>query len=76
MEGMTLRDYFAGKAMQSIYAGEGAKMVANVDGRYDGQNWGYIVATNAYMMADAMIAERKKFYDNSQRKTSTGRQED
>jgi hypothetical protein len=56
--GMTLRDYFAAKAMQAIFAGEGARMVAARDQRYDETNWAEIVATNAYGMADAMIAAR------------------
>jgi hypothetical protein len=30
-EGMTLRDYFAAKAMQAMYAGDGARMVASSD---------------------------------------------
>jgi hypothetical protein len=55
---MTLRDYFAAKAMQSMTAGEGAVMVANRDGRYDETNWSTVVALNAYEMADAMLAVR------------------
>lgn len=58
--GMTLRDYFAAKAMQSSFAGDGARMLAARDGRYDGTNWAEIVASNAYEMADAMLEERKK----------------
>ncbi|HZW06108.1 MAG TPA: hypothetical protein VFF65_03205 [Phycisphaerales bacterium] len=57
--GMKLRDYFAAKAMQSMTAGPGARMVADRDERYDETNWAQVVASNAYAMADAMIAARK-----------------
>ena len=43
--GMTLRDYFAAKAMQADLTG------------YDGANWPR-VATQAYQMADAMMKAR------------------
>lgn len=59
-DGMTLRDYFAAQAMQAIYGGPGARMVADRDERYDETNWAEVVASNAYEMADAMIAERAK----------------
>lgn len=58
--GMTLRDYFAAGAMQAVFAGPGARMVADRDGRYNEDNWAEVVAANAYEMADAMIAERAK----------------
>ena len=45
--GMTLRDYFAAKAMQADLTG------------YDGANWPR-VATQAYQMADAMMKAREK----------------
>ena len=57
--GMSLRDYFAAKAMQAAFAGEGAQMVADIDERYDGTNWAKVVASNAYEMADAMLAARE-----------------
>ena len=47
-EGMTLRDYFAAKAMQGWL---GSRAMA-VDGRQ--------VAAAAYILADAMISEREK----------------
>lgn len=56
--GMTLRDYLAAKAMQAAFAGPGARMVADRDDRYDETNWAYIVASNAYEMADAMLKAR------------------
>lgn len=51
-EGMTLRDYFAAKALTMVSAGnEHTDMV----------EWGYRhFAEYAYAMADAMIAERAK----------------
>ncbi len=50
-EGMTLRDWFAGQALQSI---------ANPVVRRDfGLSWKQ-VATMAYEAADAMLAEREK----------------
>ena len=45
-DGMTLRDYFAAKAMQGICAGN------SNDARQ--------IAKAAYIVADAMLAERKK----------------
>ena len=45
--GMTLRDYFAAQALQSIISVEYA-------GQFTPQAW----ADHAYQMADAMIAER------------------
>lgn len=56
---VVLRDYFAGLAMQSMFTGEGARMVAERDQRYDETNWADIVATNAYDMADAMLKARQ-----------------
>lgn len=51
-EGMTLRDYFAAKAMQGILAYYGAG--GGVPDR---------VARSAYAAADAMLAERDKGRD-------------
>lgn len=45
-QGMTLRDYFAAKAMQGMQAG---------DYKYRAD-----LANDAYAMADAMLAERSK----------------
>ncbi len=57
--GMALRDYFAAKAMQAAFAGDGARMIADRDARYDETNWAQIVAMNAYEMADAMLIARE-----------------
>lgn len=48
-EGMTLRDYFAAKAMQAFCGAE-------YNSKLDCAHW----AKHAYMMADAMLAERVK----------------
>lgn len=50
--GMTLRDYFAAKAMQSIYMRPGGSPIC------DPNDVGYI-ADIAYRMADAMLEARK-----------------
>ena len=55
-----LRDWFAGLAMQRIFAGAGATVVAARDKRYDETNWADVVADNAYEMADAMMKRRLK----------------
>jgi hypothetical protein len=47
-------------AMQSIFGGIGAQIVANRDSRYDETNWAEVVAKNSFEMADAMIAESEK----------------
>ena len=58
-EGMTLRDYFAAKAMPAVYADYCASA------RQTGFDVGWVnfVAQEAYEMADAMIAEREKDND-------------
>lgn len=48
--GMTLRDYFAAKAMQAIIIGNGADECA----------LGLGAAKDAYAMADAMLAARER----------------
>lgn len=61
--GQTLLDHFAGIAMGQMCAGPGARMVADRDTRYrEGAagNWAEVVALNAYEIADAMIAEKRR----------------
>jgi hypothetical protein len=48
-EGMTLRDYFAAKAMQGLLSAHNP-MITDTNG----------IAKAAYKMADAMLAERNK----------------
>ena len=47
IDDMTLRDYFAAKAMQSMV-------------QRDGSAYLYTIANEAYKIADAMIEERKR----------------
>ena len=51
-DGMTLRDYFAAKAMQSLMHTQYADMT------YEGES--AAMAFEAYRLADAMLAERSK----------------
>lgn len=48
--GLTLRDYFAGKAMQSILLMDGVQFLTDYKNH----------AKQAYEQADAMLAERNK----------------
>ena len=54
--GMTLRDYFAAKAMQTYMADENLMEVYSSLGK----NVKKEVSTIAYMMADAMLEAREK----------------
>lgn len=56
--GMTLRDYIAAKAMQTLVGGAAAQNICDRDPRYDGTNFGSVVALNAYEFADAMLRAR------------------
>lgn len=55
MSGMTLRDYFAAKAMPACYAGA---MLEFGRSGFPDENWREGVAVDAYKMADAMLAAR------------------
>jgi hypothetical protein len=50
-EGMSLRDYFAAKAMQGI--------TTTLD-QTDGEPYWNVIATDAYQMADAMLKAREQ----------------
>jgi len=50
-KGMTLRDYFAAKAMQAIFSNPDITDTEKV------KNW---IAISSYSMADAMLEARKK----------------
>lgn len=54
IEGMTLRDYFAAKAMAAWIATYGDNPHPATTGHAE------TVANNAYQIADAMLAERSK----------------
>jgi len=64
LPGMTLRDYFAGKAMHAelntagMHAGAAAAL--NAAAKKARRTVERQIAFNAYMLADAMLAERAK----------------
>lgn len=56
--GLSLRDYFAGKALPALVAGPAAQNICDHDSRYDETNFAQVVAINAYEFADAMLRVR------------------
>lgn len=61
--GMTLRDYFAAKAMHgalSAAAGEGFAENMRQRASSEGMGIAEVIAMDAYITADAMLAERAK----------------
>lgn len=61
--GMTLRDYFAARAMAALLDFQVSRSICDNDPRYDpagGGSFALAVATNAYEFADAMLAKRAK----------------
>lgn len=58
--GMSLRDYFAAKAMQAIVTND--EMIKRLDRSecYKGITSGICIAKEAYMLADFLLAERAK----------------
>lgn len=61
--GMSLRDYFAGKAMQgALSAASGERFANRLRDRAlsGGMSIAQVIAMDAYATADAMIAERAK----------------
>ena len=52
--GMTLRDYFAAKAMQAIIT-----LTTNLSQSYFSGDSGNTIALDAYIMADAMLKARE-----------------
>lgn len=64
IEGMTLRDYFAAKAMVGLMSTERANEYVDEDGVFSDEDGTLFVHTRflaeeAYMIADAMIAARE-----------------
>ena len=57
-EGMTLRDYFAGKALPSVYS-SAMDDAANGSGLFKDPDWRIGLALEAYSMADAMLRARE-----------------
>lgn len=58
--GMSMRAYFAGRALQGLVAGPAAQDICDHDSRYDGTNFAQVVARNCREFADALIAELKE----------------
>jgi hypothetical protein len=58
LRGMSLRDWFAGQAMQSENIAIAIMVASGKTAVPD--NWNYDVAKGAYSIADAMIAERNR----------------
>jgi hypothetical protein len=59
-QGMDLRDYFAGLAMQDFMMQ--ADKAATTNGYWE-EDWRERVALDAYMMADAMMKQRENKYE-------------
>lgn len=59
-KGMTLRDYFATKAMQSILRGYDVVNSFEDEEINDPEGMPTLIAQDAYVMADAMLEARKK----------------
>lgn len=60
VDGMTLRDYFAAKAMQGILSDQTTVSAFDAAGKRDFVQPACLVATAAYGMADVMLEERAK----------------
>jgi hypothetical protein len=56
--GMTLRDYFAAKALPAVYS-DATLEAAKGSGLFSDENWRMGIALDAYMMADAMLKARE-----------------
>jgi hypothetical protein len=57
-EGMTLRDYFAAKALSTILGQYDFTFFEDDEDEKEGDTFALIVAKNAYAMADAMLKHR------------------
>jgi len=60
--GMTLRDWYAGQAMAALI-GSADSLRASADKALEdgrGEQAGHVIARQAYRMADAMIAEKRR----------------
>jgi hypothetical protein len=60
MPGMTLRDYFAAKAMQAILRHYDAATSFEEDEVNDLEGMPSLIAVDAYIMADSMLKAREK----------------
>lgn len=61
--GMSLRDYFAAKAMASLLSNLDLRNVADIVAQAKGQTARALIAEKAYQYADALLAERAKAVD-------------
>ncbi len=57
-KGMTLRDYFAGKVLPSVYSSAMGD-AANGSGLFKDPDWRMGLALEAYSMADALLRARE-----------------
>lgn len=57
--GMSLRDYFAAKALPAIYT-EAMRAAMEGSGLFQYDDWRVGLALDAYMMADAMLKAREQ----------------
>lgn len=55
--GMTLRDYFAGKVLPSVYS-SAVDDAANGSGLLKNPDWRILLALESYSMADSMLRAR------------------
>ena len=56
---ISLRDYFAAKAMQAILRDYDAELIFDPDEVFDPEGKPATIALDAYIMADLMLRERK-----------------
>lgn len=59
MPGMSLRDYFAAKALPAVYA-TAMEEAKEGSGLFQYDDWRVGLALHAYMMADAMLKAREQ----------------
>ena len=60
VEGMSLRDYFAGQALAGLLADGTMNKIANIDPETTSTEDEQLCADMCYSIADAMLAEREK----------------
>lgn len=63
--GMTLRDYFAAKALAAVFTDAMAE-AREGSGLFQDPDWREGIALDAYKYADAMLAERQKAYSQGE----------
>ncbi len=58
-KGMTLRDYFAAKAMQGMIQDEKLREMFALKGNQSNTDWMDILSENSFYIADAMLKQRE-----------------